>query len=76
MAWFKKPWFWVTVRTLSAPVQGRTSHGGLVLGNVRVAEHFQAVWVALARQQLRRAFVNAFGMLAAQEAPMVAKELQ
>ena len=46
------------------------------MGKARIAEHLQPVGMTLARQQLRRTFVHAFGMLAAQEAAMVEKELQ
>jgi len=38
---------------------------GLIPGKTSVAEHFQPVRVAFARQQFRRTFVNAFGMFAA-----------
>src|SRR5713101_2213847 len=47
-----------------------------VSGETRVAEQFQPVGMTLPAQQFGRAFVDAFGMLAALEAAMVEEELQ
>lgn len=49
---------------------------GLSACATRVAEHFQPVRVSLAREQLGRALLDPLGMLTAQKASLIEKELQ
>ena len=69
LAWFKKGHFEVTGRTLSAASREVGRFDGFqnrsVAGKASVAEQFQPMGMALARQQLGGTFVDPLGMLAA-----------